>query len=111
MNVKIEIKGTIADYSSQDTRGGHVLHKLLIEVAGYGNNPPSFYPITAWNDKYNPNQFSGGDLVEVSAYINSREYNGKYYLEAKLASISNAGAEQAVSQAVDVEHPEDGLPF
>ncbi len=111
MNVKIEIKGTIADYSSQDTRGGHVLHKLLIEVAGYGNNPPSFYPITAWNDKYNTNQFSTGDLVEVSAYINSREYNGNYYLEAKLASISNAGAGQAIQRTSNDEQYDDDLPF
>lgn len=112
MNVKIELDGTLAEYSAMDTAGGHTLHKLLIEVQGYKGNPSTFYPVEAWNDKFNATAFAIGEQVTVEAFINSREYNSRHYLEAKLASIVSYCAAQPIQhyQAPDAGSSDD-VPF
>ena len=66
-----------------------------------------------WGDKINPDQLVVGNQLMIDFDIESREYNGRWYTEAKAWRIAVVSAEGFIlpvqKSVIDLE--EDILPF
>jgi len=118
----MEISGTVID--------------ILPEVNGQGKNgvwrkqefiieTPSQYPkkvcISLWGDRIDQAALRKGESVTASIDLESREYNGRWYTEARAWKVEKAGAPAAGSPAETASSPttlppslteeEDDLPF
>ncbi len=118
----MEISGTVID--------------IMAEVNGQGKNgmwrkqefileTPSQYPkkvcISLWGDRIDQAALQKGDAVTASIDLESREYNGRWYTEARAWKVEKTGGAMAASaggQATATPLPptftedaEDDLPF
>ena len=54
---------------------------------------PDYFPVEMLKDKVGSfDSVQRGQTVTVNAYLGGREYNGKYYLDLKFASIEGVAA-------------------
>ena len=64
-----------------------------------GNSYPNFIPVEFTGDRMAMlDQFAQGQLVQVEAFVEGREYNGRYYVNIKGWTISPYQPQQAYQQ-------------
>jgi hypothetical protein len=111
-----------------------VVQALLPEVTGQGKNgtwrklefvveiEAGQYPkkvcFTLWGDKIDQAQLRTGEKVTVSFDLESREYNSRWFTEAKAWKVTKGGAVAGATDAPTISNDElpplpemDDLPF
>ena len=116
----MELKGKVIQLLQMQTgmgkKGQWKKQEFIVETqAQY----PKKVCLSAWGDKIDQFRVAEGDMVNVSVDLESREYNGRWYTEArawKLDKIGNGGS--APSSAPIGDEPftsgnssTDDLPF
>lgn len=66
--------------------------KKLEFILEYGSKFPKKICFSLWNDKLDLFTAKQGDDVKVSFDVESREYNGRWYTEAKAWKVENLAA-------------------
>jgi hypothetical protein len=117
----MELKGKVIQLLQMQTgmgkKGQWKKQEFIVETqAQY----PKKVCLSAWGDKIDQFRVAEGDMVNVSVDLESREYNGRWYTEArawKLEKIGNGGG-NAPSAAPVGDEPftsasssTDDLPF
>jgi hypothetical protein len=90
--MSMEIKGKViqllAVATGQGKKGQWRKQEFVIET-------PSQYPkkvcLSLWGDKIDQYSLSMGDQVNVSVELESREYNGRWYTEARAWKLEKSG--------------------
>lgn len=98
----MEISGTVIDVlpvvSGEGRNGVWRKQEFIIET-------PSQYPkkvcISIWGDRIDQAAMQKGETVTASIDLESREYNGRWYTEARAWKVEKSGATQGGSQASD----------
>jgi hypothetical protein len=74
--------------------------------------------LSLWGDKIDQYSLSAGDTVNVSVELESREYNGRWYTEARAWKVEKSGSSSSNSNSPVGEEPfsasdsnSDDLPF
>jgi len=116
----IEYKGTIShlgEVETRQTRNGGTWEKQTVVVRIQSRNN-SFHEIAAVAEGRTVGvieHMNEGDLVNVSAFISCREYNGRYYNDVALSSIVPAEVKEGNTATPPPtpkeEKKEDDLPF
>ena len=116
-----EISGKIftilPSQSGQGQNGNWVKQQFVIETAT--DRYPKKICFVAWNDKAEMiARMKTGDEVKVAFDLESREYNGRWYTDAKawkIETVSAASSSGNESSSVPAEEmplpPADDLPF
>jgi hypothetical protein len=124
----MEITGTVYQIldkeSGKSARGEWFKQQFVIETK---DEFPRKVCIMSWNNKVDLDQLSKGDEVKVSINLESREFNGKWYTDAKawkLEVLGKTGAtveDSGISmgnppqtsgfEEIPPEDPGDDLPF
>ena len=63
--------------------------EFIVEVPG---QYPKKVCLSCWGDKIDQSKLTVGDTVTVSIDLESREYNGRWFTEARAWKVSKAGA-------------------
>lgn len=66
--------------------------------------------LSTWGDKIDQFNVTAGDLVNVSVDLESREYNGRWYTEARAWKIEKLGSNVPSSVPIGDEPLASGLP-
>lgn len=112
------IYAILPSQSGQGQNGNWIKQQFVIETAG--DRFPKKICFVAWNDRAEMiSRMKEGDEVKVSFDLESREYNGRWYTDAKAWKIEsvNAGAMESpkaasVASMDDMPPPPaDDLPF
>ena len=89
--------------------------EFIVETAG---QVPRKICFSLWGDKIDQANLSEGDEAEVMFDLESREYNGRWYTEAKAWKVSRKSAGSSKSAPMEEPPPEyyssandEGLPF
>ena len=116
-----EISGKIftilPSQSGQGQNGNWVKQQFVIETAT--DRYPKKICFVAWNDKAEMiSRMKAGDEVKVAFDLESREYNGRWYTDAKawkIETVSAGTSSSSVSSSAQMEEmplpPADDLPF
>jgi hypothetical protein len=113
-----KIYAILPSQSGQGQNGNWVKQQFVIETAS--DRFPKKICFIAWNDRAElVSQMKEGDEVKVFFDLESREYNGRWYTDAKAWKIESAGdATTETSKAVTASSPDemppppaDDLPF
>jgi hypothetical protein len=112
-----KIYAILPSQSGQGQNGNWVKQQFVIETAS--DRFPKKICFIAWNDRAElVSQMKEGDEVKVSFDLESREYNGRWYTDAKAWKIETVSATatdapKATSPAYSEEMPPpaDDLPF
>jgi hypothetical protein len=88
----MEIKGTVIQLLQLQTgmgkKGPWKKQEFVIETqAQY----PKKVCLSAWGDKVDQYNLAVGDVVNVSVDLESREYNGRWYTEARAWKLDKVG--------------------
>ncbi|GMU87222.1 MAG: DUF3127 domain-containing protein [Ignavibacteriaceae bacterium] len=67
--------------------------EVIVETEG---QYPRKICVLVWGDKIDINRFKPGDMIDVYFDVESREYNGKWYTDAKAWKIEPAGQSGAI---------------
>ena len=109
------IKGQLTDISDTKTwDSGFSKREFIVTEPGEYPNP---LKIEAVKDSISKlDGFSVGDEVSVDVFVNGNEYNGKHYVNLRLAKIEKVGTTSAQLLNGDMaeqfnEQQSDGLPF
>ena len=114
----MEIKGTVIQLLQMQTgmgkKGPWKKQEFIIETqAQY----PKKVCLSAWGDKVDQYKLVVGDVVNVSVDLESREYNGRWYTEARAWKVEKNGSSSAPSAPIGDEpfvaegNTTDDLPF
>ena len=117
----MEIKGKVVKLlqlqTGQGKKGPWKKQEFIIETQG---QYPKKVCLSAWGDKVDQYNLSIGDEVSVSVDLESREYNGRWYTEARAWKLEKSGgSSRANSNTPPVgdepfyadNSPSDDLPF
>lgn len=69
--------------------------EIIVETEG---QYPRKICVNVWGDKIDLNRFKPGDMIDVYFDVESREYNGKWYTDAKAWKIEPAGQSGAIDE-------------
>jgi hypothetical protein len=119
MDVKGKVVQLLAPQTGQGKRGPWKKQEFILETQGQF---PKKVCISIWGDKIDQFGLSTGENITASVELESREYNGRWYTEArawKVAKDGGGGTPASSRQAADVGDepfkptPEnmDDLPF
>ena len=118
----MEISGTVidvmAEVNGQGKNGTWRKQEFILET-------PSQYPkkvcISLWGDRIDQAGLQKGDAVTASIDLESREYNGRWYTEARAWKVEKTGGAMATTSGGQTTAPplpptftedaEDDLPF
>ena len=118
----MELKGRVIQILPAQTgtgkKGQWKKQEFIVETqAQY----PKKVCFSVWGDKIDQFNLAAGDMVVVSVDLESREYNGRWYTEARAWKVDKAGGAQAQTQGlppvgeepfeVDSKSGTDDLPF
>jgi Domain of unknown function (DUF3127) len=114
----MELKGKIIQILPAQTgmgkKGQWKKQEFIVETqAQY----PKKVCLSAWGDKIDQFSIAEGDLVNVSVDLESREYNGRWYTEARAWKLEKSGSAGSASTPPGDEPFEaggnatDDLPF
>lgn len=114
----MELKGKIIQILPAQTgmgkKGQWKKQEFIVETqAQY----PKKVCLSAWGDKIDQFSIAEGDLVNVSVDLESREYNGRWYTEARAWKLEKSGSAGSVAPPPGDEPFEsagsatDDLPF
>ena len=110
------VKGTVKHRLKKETgttNAGKDWQKQYLVITTEGEYPKDV-AVMFWGDKADQlADLKGGESVEVSINIESREYNGRWYTDVKAWKMEVLGAGEAVAEAEPVkqEAQADALPF
>lgn len=112
----INVKGKIShlgEIESKTTRNGGTWEKqwIVILIPGPRNTYHEIAFLAQGNTRPLLDNFSEGDEVEVSGYISAREYNGKYYNDVSLSSITPVNATTKPTPKPTDNKKDEDLPF
>jgi hypothetical protein len=112
--MKFTIKAKIAIVGPVQEKGTFSFREVILEQ--YGAQKTLIYALQASGDRINlitPEMV--GESIEAQFYINSREYNGRYYTNLSLAGVvaSDVAAPAPVAPAAVAPPvvPNETLPF
>ncbi|HYG18250.1 MAG TPA: DUF3127 domain-containing protein [Ohtaekwangia sp.] len=115
----MDIKGKVAQMLPLQTgmgkKGQWKKQEFIVETQG---QYPKKVCLSLWGDKIDQFNLAVGDQVSVSVDLESREYNGRWYTEARAWKVEKAGGSTGTS-APPPEEPfysqenaaSDDLPF
>jgi hypothetical protein len=115
----MEIKGKVIQLlplqSGMGKKGEWKKQEFIVEMPG---QYPKKVCLSCWGDKIDQFRVTVGDMVTVSVDLESREYNGRWFTEARAWKISktNGGSESAPIPMEEPFYPaangtEDDMPF
>ena len=117
MELKGKVIQLLAMQTGQGKKGPWKKQEFIVEVPGQF---PKKVCLSAWGDKIDQYALAVGDNVTVSVDLESREYNGRWYTEARAWKVDKAGGSSNgnASAPPPVEEPfgndggsTDDLPF
>jgi hypothetical protein len=113
----MEVKGKVIQLLQLQTgmgkKGQWKKQEFIIETqAQY----PKKICLSAWGDKIDQFKLAVGDMVNVSVDLESREYNGRWYTEARAWKLEKSGGESAPLPTDEPfysqdTNPSDDIPF
>jgi len=116
----MELKGKVIQLLQPQTgmgkKGQWKKQEFILETqAQY----PKKVCLSAWGDKIDQFNLSVGDMVNVSVDLESREYNGRWYTEARAWKLEKGSDNGSFSAPPPTEEPyavdngsaSDDLPF
>jgi len=115
----MEVKGRVAQLLPLTTgmgkKGPWKKQEFILETPG---QYPKKICFSIWGDKVDQFNVAVGDLISVSVDLESREYNGRWYTEARAWKIAKEGTGSASSAPPADQEPfysetasSDDLPF
>ena len=114
----MDVKGKVAQLLPLQTgmgkKGPWKKQEFILETPG---QYPKKICFSIWGDKVDQFNVAVGDLLSVSVDLESREYNGKWYTEARAWKIAKEGTGSSAPPASDQEPfytesaSSDDLPF
>lgn len=118
MKIKFE-RAKVAKITAEKEVGskGNTVRTIILEMGEDNQGNPRIYPIKVFGKKVQdlmPDNRLVGSLVEVEAFVNSREYNGNYYTDLDLGSMqlleetSNSAPQPSAATS---DNGDDDLPF
>jgi hypothetical protein len=114
MELKGKVVQLLAPQSGQGKKGTWRKQEFILETqAQY----PKKVCLSMWGEKIDQFALSSGDMVTVSVDLESREYNGRWYTEARAWKIakdgrsSNEGADPVGDEPFQADTATDDLPF
>ncbi len=107
----MEFEGTVFSVlqlvKGQSARGEWMKQEVIFELPGEFNRKVC---VGFWGDRaQEAGTLKPGEVVAVSANVESREYNGRWYTEVRAWKM-NRKAPQAAAPAADALPPLDALP-
>lgn len=104
----MEVKGKVIQLLQLQTgmgkKGQWKKQEFIIETqAQY----PKKICLSAWGDKIDQFKLAVGDMVNVSVDLESREYNGRWYTEARAWKLEKSGGESAPLPADEPFYSQD----
>jgi len=103
-----KISSILPSQSGQGQNGPWVKQQFIIETSA--ERFPKKICFIAWNDRAEIiSRMKEGDEVKISFDLESREYNGRWYTDAKAWKIESLTAAPAAS-ASEASAPVDELP-
>jgi len=94
MDISGKIIQLLPAQTGQGKNGTWKRQEFILET---GDNYPKKVCISVWGDKIDLNSFKTGDAVDVSFDIESREYNGRWYTEARAWKLEKSGGSSRAS--------------
>lgn len=115
----MELKGKVIQILQMQTgmgkKGQWKKQEFIIETQ---SQYPKKVCLSAWGDKIDQYNLSVGDAVSVSVDLESREYNGRWYTEARAWKLEKEGSGSFSTPPMPTEEPfiasgsnVDDLPF
>ena len=114
----MDIKGKVVQLLQQQTgmgkKGPWKKQEFIIETQ---SQYPKKVCLSAWGDKIDQFNLSVGDLVNVSVDLESREYNGRWYTEARAWKLEKDGSSGGPPPPMEEPYSDaggsttDDLPF
>jgi hypothetical protein len=113
----MEIKGKVIQLlplqSGMGKKGEWKKQEFILEVPG---QYPKKVCLSCWGDKIDQFRLTTGDMVTVSVDLESREYNGRWFTEARAWKISKANNESAPIPTDEPDYTvasgtDDDMPF
>ncbi len=96
--MSMELKGKVIQLLPVQTgmgkKGQWKKQEFIVETQ---TQYPKKVCLSAWGDKIDQFNVSEGDIVNVSVDLESREYNGRWYTEARAWKIDKSGSGAANS--------------
>ena len=80
MELKGRVLQLLAQQTGQGKRGTWRKQEFILETPG---QYPKKVCLSVWGDKIDQYRLAVGDVVTVSVDLESREYNGRWYTEAR----------------------------
>ena len=115
MEVKGKVTQLLPQQSGMGKKGPWKKQEFILETQ---SQYPKKICFSIWGDKVDQFNVATGDLVNVFVDLESREYNGKWYTEARAWKIEKSGADSASPPPTDQEpfftensSAADDLPF
>jgi hypothetical protein len=94
----MEIKGKVVQLlqlqTGQGKKGPWKKQEFIIETQG---QYPKKVCLSAWGDKVDQYNLAVGDEVSVAVDLESREYNGRWYTEARAWKLEKSGGSSRAS--------------
>lgn len=106
------IKGTITEIGEALTfDSGFTKREMVITEPGEYPNPLKVEAVKDGVSKMDG--FSVGDEVSAEVFVNGREWEGKHFVNLRLAKIEKVGSElrDASGDLIPDDRPESTLPF
>jgi hypothetical protein len=88
MDVKGKVVQLLQLQSGMGKKGPWKKQEFIVETEG---QYPKKICLSAWGDKVDQYALSVGDQVQVSVDLESREYNGRWYTEARAWKLEKIG--------------------
>ena len=115
MEVKGRVTQLLAQQSGMGKKGPWKKQEFILETQ---SQYPKKICFSIWGDKIDQYNLAVGDMLNVSVDLESREYNGRWYTEARAWKIEKgAGSSSAPPPSTDQEPfftenaASDDLPF
>jgi hypothetical protein len=94
----MEVKGKVIQLlpmqSGMGKKGQWKKQEFIIETQ---SQYPKKICLSAWGDKVDQYKLVVGDMVSATVDLESREYNGRWYTEARAWKLEKSGSNQAPS--------------
>jgi hypothetical protein len=115
----MELKGKVVQILQPQTgmgkKGQWKKQEFIVETL---SQYPKKVCLSAWGDKIDQFSLAVGDMVNVAVDLESREYNGRWYTEARAWKLDKESGSGAASAPPPTEEPffsdassSDDLPF
>ncbi|HTJ48225.1 MAG TPA: DUF3127 domain-containing protein [Cyclobacteriaceae bacterium] len=118
--MSMELKGKVVQLLQMQTgmgkKGQWKKQEFILETQ---SQYPKKVCLSAWGDKIDQYNLAVGEMVNVSVDLESREYNGRWYTEARAWKLEKEGSNGGFSAPPPTEEPfmdaggsnVDDLPF